>query len=847
MEEANSSLVFIEKNTDNEDISIIDDYEILNSIYPDEIKEIKNNQESLYFLLKLKHEIEINNSTLDLLKNIKLDDLLNGKNDNCLYLPYWIKIFYSKKNKLIRISCYVYWFKYEKNIKNELEEKLSGKLEEPILYNIIEESKNIIEESLKDEKMLNDLLIEIEELKAKKEHKSIDNLLLFQTKANEDIIEDFYYDEIKFSYPSNNTNNHKKNENKQLSKKNKENMKNIYDDNDNENESKNKKEYNDTFQAHAKKNEKYISVLNKIKHKPIIIEFIFSFIRDNPLPIFIIIEKDKNLKNDINSFFITTKKSNYLSNALNYNINIIQNFKLYQDILIGQDICYTNIFAEYIMENNSFPSFINFKTKYILKKIYGEDKTYSTLNNILEMYNLNNIHYQLIKYVKNIQLTYLPKKINEKIEINLDGSYIEENIIINKNSLGQEIDVLYCIIDDNEYYKYVQRIKDYIIINKIYFIFVKGIRNINIYDAMVNYLNKINISSIKEIHLGKGFFQEEKEICIEDYFYYEIPIINLINEVIFIHKKNISLSKNIIIKANVDFDIYKGNKCKLLLGLSLLFENINISIDGAKVIDSRYPNQIEKDSQMSQKKYLVIKIYNFSFLENQKLKKYFENNKSISSILLYISEKAIYNQSGKSKDNINENIEFLIKDKNFIIYSEKSIQLLREYNGISTKIEAISPNGLFLLENKDHQNLNDFNEYLFLFKKFNSIKYIEKYFSFLIDNNNIIIDFYDNHKYKSGDNLYIEKINKSNNVIKYLNARVDSITFVNNYYNFEFDNNIKNINLINLENTTFRNENGLIESRSIVISTSNNLEDILNHIKSIKIKKKEKKKKRGKK
>ena len=250
---------------------------------------------------------------------------------------------------------------------------------------------------------------------------------------------------------------------------------------------------------------------------------------------------------------------------------------------------------------------------------------------------------------------------------------------------------------------------------------------------------------------------------------------------------------------------------------------------------------------MSQKKYIVIKIYNFSFLENQKLKLYFENNKSISSILLYISEKAIYNQSGKSKDNINQNIEFLIKDKNFIIFSEKSIQLLGEYNGISTKIEAISPNGLFLLENKDHQNLNDFNEYLFLFKKFNSIKYIEKYFSFLIDNNNIIIDFYDNHKYKSGDNLYIEKINKSNNVIKYLNARVDSITFVNNYYNFEFDNNIKNINLINLENTTFRNENGLIESRSIVISTSNNLEDILNHIKSIKIKKKEKKKKRGKK
>jgi hypothetical protein len=82
-------------------------------------------------------------------------------------------------------------------------------------------------------------------------------------------------------------------------------MKNI----NNENESKNKKENNyDTFQSPAQKNEKYISILNKLKHKPIIIEFIFSFIRKNPLPIFILIEKDKKLKNDINYCFISTKK-----------------------------------------------------------------------------------------------------------------------------------------------------------------------------------------------------------------------------------------------------------------------------------------------------------------------------------------------------------------------------------------------------------------------------------------------------------------------------------------------------------------------------------------------------------
>ena len=872
MEEKCFSLLYIEKNILDEEIPILDDYEVLKSIYPDEIKEINNNQDTLYFLLKLTYEIEINKSTMDLLHNMNLDDLLNCKNDNCLYLPYWIKILYSKKNKSIKILCYVYWFKYEENIKRELEEKLSGKVDEPILYNIIEESKNIIEKSLKDKKILDELLTEIGKLMEMQVYKTIDNLLLFQTKANDDIIEDFGYDEIKFSYSSiNNTNKnkHKKNENKQLNDKMKENMNVI--NNNNENKDKKEKDYNyDKFskdenfagetnndgssisRTHAIKNENYISIINKIKHKPIIIEFIFSYLRNNPLQIFKLIEIDKNLKNNINSFFISTKKSNDLSKTLNDNIYAIQIFKIYQEILFGDNICYTNIFAEYIMENNSFPSFIDFQTKYIIKKICEKDKAKNIYNDML-IYNLNNIQNQLIKNVKNIQLAYLPRINNKTKKEYYDGIYIEENIIINKNVLGQKIDVLFCIIDDNEYYKYVQSIKDNIIINNIYFIFVKGNKNINIYDAMANYLDKINVYNIKELHLGKGFFQEEKEICFKHLFYYNIPMMNLLNEDIFIYKKNFSLSKNIIIKANVDFEIFKGNKCKLLLGLSLLFDNININIDGAKVIDSRFPNQIEENSKLSQEKYIVIKIYDFSFLENEKLKEYFNDNKNISFIMLYISEKAIKNLSIKNKDNINKNIDFLIKKKDFIIYSEKSIQLLGEYNEATTKIEAINHNGLFLLEvNKninDNQNLNNFNEYLFLFKKFNSIKYTEKYFSFIIDYNNIIIDFYESYQYRENDNLYIEKINKSNRVIKYLKPNINSIYFVNYYYDeITFDNNIKNIFTINITDELingFKNENGVIESGNIIYdSNSNNLEDILNYIKTKKIKKKNKQQKK---
>ena len=207
MSEINYSLFYLEKIIKNEDISIIDDYEVLKSIYPDDIKEIINKQDELYFLLKLKKEIEIQNSTIELLHSMKLDDLLNCNNDNCMYLPYWIKIFYSKKTKIIKISCYVFWFKAEVDLKNELKEKLINNIDEPILYNIIEETKNIIDNSLKDKEILLNILSEIRELKVMQVHITTDNFLLNETGANDDLDEDFKYKEIKLRHPPTNNDN----------------------------------------------------------------------------------------------------------------------------------------------------------------------------------------------------------------------------------------------------------------------------------------------------------------------------------------------------------------------------------------------------------------------------------------------------------------------------------------------------------------------------------------------------------------------------------------------------------------------------------------------------------------
>ena len=47
-------------------------------------------------------------------------------------------------------------------------------------------------------------------------------------------------------------------------------------------------------------NSDYNCILRKIKHKPIIVEHIFSFIKDEPYKFIYLIEKDMTLKNSLN-------------------------------------------------------------------------------------------------------------------------------------------------------------------------------------------------------------------------------------------------------------------------------------------------------------------------------------------------------------------------------------------------------------------------------------------------------------------------------------------------------------------------------------------------------------------
>ena len=119
-------------------------------------------------------------------------------------------------------------------------------------------------------------------------------------------------------------------------------------------------------------NDKYISILRKVNHKPIIIKFIFSFI--NPYILFKLIEKDKELASSINSLFKPVKKNNNkLSKTINNNIKMLLNYKHFKEDILDYYPDNLYEFEQYFYAQNFSkktidPSFINYKLKFILKK-----------------------------------------------------------------------------------------------------------------------------------------------------------------------------------------------------------------------------------------------------------------------------------------------------------------------------------------------------------------------------------------------------------------------------------------------------------------------------------------------
>ena len=234
----------------------------------------------------------------------------------------------------------------------------------------------------------------------------------------------------------------------------------------------------------------YKSILQKINHKPLIIEYIFSFVKAKPYKFLNLIEKDQILKDSINSRFSQVTKNNSFSKEINENIKLILLYKKYQETLRhykDKDIIKFNKrnYEENII-NNPTPSFLAYKSKYIFDGISGDETLFKpSMEGLIEITSHEQEKYE------HIQLCLLPSKKNNYE----DGSYIKNNLNNSNNNTcyNKEIDILYCIIDDNEYYLHeIPCIHENIKINEVYFIYIKGFKDINIYKALEKYLSFLN-------------------------------------------------------------------------------------------------------------------------------------------------------------------------------------------------------------------------------------------------------------------------------------------------------------------------------------------------------------------
>lgn len=187
-------------------------------------------------------------------------------------------------------------------------------------------------------------------------------------------------------------------------------------------------------------NKIYISILNKVKHKPILLKIIFPFTDERPFIFPYIINKDQILKKQLKSVFGSLRKDNNLS-KMN---TIIYKFVSYR------------LLSETIIIDFS----ISWNKKWSIEDI----------DLLFECDKINNKKFSLIDYYNDILIGNF-YKIKKDKNIHIKESIIE-NYFPKEQKLEKFIkdyfsikDILFIPYDDN-YYSLMNEIFDYIIETK---------------------------------------------------------------------------------------------------------------------------------------------------------------------------------------------------------------------------------------------------------------------------------------------------------------------------------------------------------------------------------------------
>ena len=403
----------------------------------------------------------------------------------------------------------------------------------------------------------------------------------------------------------------------------------------------------------------YNCLLRKIRHKPIIMSSIYSFVQSRPYILYHLISKDLLLKSSLKSTFVNAKKDNDFSKELNENIN---HYKLYRGLKDKLTIDLEELKQKIFNENEK------------LNNIIQKPKRYSKLDINALLENFKNSEAQ--KLIQNLLDEDFLK--TRKILLELYYSRYSELYKFLKSNRGELCEFNWKYINSYIYEKLNEQ---------------------TFYTNYMNYIkgNLFNEVIAKELKKKKIYFlKKSSKKLLKKINYYEyvtedkIILVKIYNDLSSDNDKNLFLEK--ILSFYCDFLATE----EISIILSPQFDKFPLSTKKYRDLCQKYVNEeIKKNGNE-----LYIKNINQSIIL-EILDKYFKNNydknKLISLFFDYLStldNVFLYNLPDEEKnnfDNKNKDINTLNKFNNLSedFLDRKYLTYIENSKSITQKISLI--------------------------------------------------------------------------------------------------------------------------------------------------------------
>ena len=439
--------------------------------------------------------------------------------------------------------------------------------------------------------------------------------------------------------------------------------------------------------------ESYISLLQKINSKPIIMERIFSYSISRPNILSILISKDKELVKKLNEIF--SKVSKYNSDLGKEFIDNLNKYSKLREMTNNLDEIYQNIKDK---NNVTYSALKNIYKFSFISYVLDQAKKQLHYNlRIIDETMLKGLIFDYISTLDSITLNFLPQR-----NLYLDGDYIMDITKQNmkskeENKINQKIKLL-LLFDENYFFNNIYYRIKLPNIEEIEIIFDKEFKELYfkhnhlLHIYLNNYLSKIDtLDRITKInfhnlefendlyqsvlgYLFDGYYFEKNENIRQQFIFMpNLKIVNIEMTFLYIYEKiklyfyiyelfpslNVFSSNKKMI-SEVSFSYYLCNKILIInnsntsLKSKLFFNFIDFMMNNENIefifvvnhnkllFDNEEQNEKEKDGD----KINLSKLREFTFIDEQN-----DDIKNLRNKFIFNKGENTYEYEGYDKDN----------------------------------------------------------------------------------------------------------------------------------------------------------------------------------------------------